>query len=276
MTNTMRTMTALAALIAFCAAPGCRHVDFAHPGGDGGTDTYPELNLTGVDLLVVIDDSISMSQEQSILATDLFAFTGSLVSPLPTSAYAAIDDLRIAVVTSNMGFSSNGEANDNSWPYDVPGSCQGFGDNGEFQTISVSNVELTNDVVACDETATQCPPGWICQNLNGDGVGVCHTSTDTTIGCPSETAPWIESTPEDPDPNLAARTACLSVQGTGGCGFEQQLASATQALARDDQSNFVRDEALLAVLVVSDEEDCSMEDGQALFSEDEIQDDEGN
>jgi hypothetical protein len=79
------------------------------------------------------------------------------------------------------------------------------------------------------------------------------------------------STPADPDPNLAARTACLSVQGTGGCGFEQQLAAAVQALARDDQSDFVRAEALLAVLVVSDEEDCSMEDGQALFHEDEIQ-----
>jgi hypothetical protein len=213
-----------------------------------------------------------MSQEQSILATDLFAFTGSLVSPLPTSAYTAIDDLRIAVVTSNMGFSSDGDNNDSYWPYEVPSSCQGFGDNGAFQTITVSSVALTNDVVACDESAAQCPPGWICQNLNGDGVGVCHTSTDTTIGCPSQSAPWVETTPDAPDPNLAARTACLSVQGTGGCGFEQQLASAVQALARDDQSDFVRDEALLAVIVVSDEEDCSMADGQALFNEQEIQD----
>jgi len=269
-TNTLRAAAPLAVLIALCAASGCRHV--AAVDADAGTDTNPELNLAGVDLLVVIDNSISMSQEQAILATDLFAFVGSLVSPLPTSAYSAIDDLRIAVVTSDMGLSSDGVNNDAYWPGDVPPSCVGFGDNGEFQTISVSSVELTNDVVACDDTAAQCPPGWTCENTDGDGVGVCHTGGDTLVGCPNQTMPWLETTPEDPDPNIAARAACLSVQGTGGCGFEQQLASAATGLARDDQSDFSREDALLAVLVVSDEEDCSMRDGQALFGEQEIQD----
>jgi hypothetical protein len=271
--NTLTPVVALAALLAL-AASGCRHVGYVatDAGEDGGTDTYPDLNLSGIDLLIIIDDSSSMKHEQTILASDLFAFVGALVSPLPTSEYAAIDDLRVAVVTSNMGFSSDGVSNDAYWPYpDVPPSCQGFGDDGRFQTVQISAVEIANDIVACDATAAQCPPGWTCASLDGDGIGVCHTGGDATIGCPSGLDPWVESTPDDPDPNLAARVACLTMQGTDGCGFEQQLASATVALTRDDQVDFVRADALLAVLVVSDEEDCSMQDGQALFGVEEIQ-----
>jgi len=125
--------------------------------------------------------------------------------------------------------------------------------------------------VHCDVGAAQCPPGWTCQDVGTDGVGVCHTGGDAVLGCPTQAAPWFETSPEDPDPNLPARIACLSVLGTGGCGFEQQLASAATALQRDDQSDFAREGALLALLLVSDEEDCSMEDGEELFGEDEIQ-----
>lgn len=268
--HTMKSPRLAVALAALFGAAGCHHVGTVagDAGEDGGTDPAPDL--AGVDLLVMIDDSSSMAQEQAILATDLFAFVGSLVSPLPTSAIAAIDDLRIAVVTSNMGFSSSGETNDAHWPYDVPLSCTGFGDDGEFQTIDVSTIHVDNDTIPCDESAAQCPPSWTCASLDEDGVGACHTAGDATIGCPALAAQWIESTPGDPDPNLAARAACLSAQGTMGCGFEQQLASSTRALERDDQSDFARDEALLAVLVVSDEEDCSMADGEALFGEDEV------
>jgi len=71
---------------------------------------------------------------------------------------------------------------------------------------------------------------------------------------------------------MAFEVACLADQGTTGCGFEQQLQSAATALSRSDQEAFVREEALLVILVVSDEGDCSMEDGPAMFATDEIQD----
>ncbi|MCK9460059.1 MAG: hypothetical protein M0R80_10505 [Proteobacteria bacterium] len=264
---------ALCAVLAGCGMKTMPWLDDAVDGGD--TDTTTDTGPSSLDLLLVIDDSQSMNQEQAELATDLFAFVGSLANPLPTSSYDAIDDIRVAVVTSNLGFSSNGVNNDASWPWTVPPECQAFGDYGRFQTIEVSSIALANDSVECDETAAQCPPGWTCQGLGGGGVGVCHTNGSTTIGCPSQTAPWMESTPDDPDPNLAARAACLSMQGTGGCGFEQQLASAVVALGRDDQDDFLRDESMLALVVVSDEEDCSMEDGAALFAESEIQEYDG-
>jgi hypothetical protein len=151
----LRISAAIAAATLLCLASGCRHVEYVGPG-DGGTDS--DAVFDGLDFLVVIDDSISMQQEQAILATDLFAFAGSLVSPLPTSEFAAVDDLRIAVVTSNMGLSSNGEENDDSWPGTVPETCQGFGDDGAFRGIEISSIELMNYFVHCDVGAAQGPP----------------------------------------------------------------------------------------------------------------------
>ncbi len=44
-----------------------------------------------------------------------------------------------------------------------------------------------------------------------------------------------------------------------------------RALGRPEQSDFIRQDALLVVVVISDEDDCSIEDGPALFGSDEVQ-----
>jgi len=60
--------------------------------------------------------------------------------------------------------------------------------------------------------------------------------------------------------------ACIARLGTGGCGFEQPLESMRRALAPDNVANagFLRDDALLAVVFITDEDDCSARD-PALF-----------
>ena len=64
---------------------------------------------------------------------------------------------------------------------------------------------------------------------------------------------------------FARRIECVAgTAGTGGCGFEQPLLSAARALERAD-AGFPREEALLAVLVVTDEEDCSLGDRAGEF-----------
>jgi hypothetical protein len=74
----------------------------------------------------------------------------------------------------------------------------------------------------------------------------------------------------------------LSQVGTGGCGFEQQLESAYKAIAPDTVSfpggrhgnasaggpnaGFVRSDAILAIVHLSDEDDCSVSDtGGEMF-----------
>lgn len=80
------------------------------------------------------------------------------------------------------------------------------------------------------------------------------------------TTPWIEVTasgtnlPPKIDPVAAA--SCLVPQGISGCGFESPLESMRRALtrARDPSApefGFLRDDAVLLVVFVTDEADCS-------------------
>jgi hypothetical protein len=167
-------------------------------------------------MLIMMDNSISMGEEQDLMA----AAVPSLVSAFEAGG---VDDIRVAVVSSDMGLSWGGNPYEDGdgWPGTNP--CSASGDNGVFQS------------------------------------------------CPDVTGDWAETTPGSPNADLADEISCLADLGTTGCGFEQQLQAAARGLTRDDQTDFVRDGDLLVVLMVSDEEDCSMEDGPGLFATDEIQ-----
>jgi hypothetical protein len=56
--------------------------------------------------------------------------------------------------------------------------------------------------------------------------------------------------------------ACIAPLGTSGCGFEQPLASMKRALdgTKPQNAGFLRDGAGLLVVIVSDEDDCSVYD----------------
>jgi hypothetical protein len=61
--------------------------------------------------------------------------------------------------------------------------------------------------------------------------------------------------------------ACAAHIGTAGCGWEQPLAAARAALEGDPQdgSRFLRRDAYLVVLIVTDEDDCSAVPGASPF-----------
>jgi hypothetical protein len=187
--------------------------------GDSGvdTDTLQIIPLESLAILLAVDNSISMGEEQSILADGVGKLAVSL-----TGAFG-VDDIRVAAVTSDMGLSWGGfpYEDGDGWPGTNP--CSASGDDGAFQT------------------------------------------------CGDAGAAYAETSPESPDPDLGEHMGCLANQGTSGCGFEQQLQSIATAFERDDQQDFVRGGDLLLILVITDEDDCSIEDGPALFNSDEIQ-----
>jgi hypothetical protein len=275
-----------AILIAILTVASCRHVEQievdAGPWdayGEGTPLTYGSFE--GVDLLVVVDNSASMSEEQQVLATAFFPLINALVDPLPGWPFPAVDDMRVAMVSSDMGLSWGGNPYEpgDGWPGDTPYGCSSIGDNGEFETyVSGKAINLMHATIPCDESASQCPTGWSCEEIGGENdVGTCWApgGDGTSQTCPDMSASWLETPlglPEDPVPNaeLAFQVSCLSVLGTSGCGFEQQLQAAAVALHEESQTEFVRDGALLAVIQVSDEEDCSIE-SNGLFSVPEIQ-----
>jgi len=55
--------------------------------------------------------------------------------------------------------------------------------------------------------------------------------------------------------------------GDGGCGFEQHLAALARAFSNPANAGFVRPDANLAVVVLADEDDCSLRDPALLGSD---------
>ena len=66
---------------------------------------------------------------------------------------------------------------------------------------------------------------------------------------------------------LDTTLSCIAQLGTSGCGFEAQLEAMKLALdgSRPENAGFLRQGAYLAVIILTDEDDCSVKD-PALFS----------
>ena len=73
------------------------------------------------------------------------------------------------------------------------------------------------------------------------------------------------------DGSISDALSCIAALGTGGCGFEHQLGSIQRALGGDaggvpaQNAGFLRDDALLAIVIITDEDDCSAPDDTDLF-----------
>jgi hypothetical protein len=271
------------ALLIGCGSPSPGEIEAdsgTETDSDSESDTWPEYEATGVDILFVVDNSGSMQEEQEILATALFPLINAMVDPLPEWPLSPIDSLRVVVVSSDMGIQWGGNPYNigDGWPGDTPQGCGSVGDNGEFQTYSSGKtIDIQNDVIPCAADGTQCPTGWTCSATEVDDVGSCQAPSGdgTNQTCPGMAAIWAE-TPigpaDDPIPNdeIAFQVACLSSLGTSGCGWEQQLQASAVALAKPSQADFLRDDSLLVVFIVSRDVECSIESNE-LFMVPEIQ-----
>jgi hypothetical protein len=69
--------------------------------------------------------------------------------------------------------------------------------------------------------------------------------------------------------DIAAAFTCIAALGEGGCGFEGVLASVRKALdpmnTPPENNGFLRKEAFLAVILITNEDDCSVPDDSDLF-----------
>lgn len=57
--------------------------------------------------------------------------------------------------------------------------------------------------------------------------------------------------------DLSGVFSCMAKLGVGGCGFEGQLESIKQALTNPENDGFLRPNAFLAIIIITDEDDCS-------------------
>ena len=104
-----------------------------------------------------------------------------------------------------------------------------------------------------------------CETAGGDKGKL--TNKAQVAGCTPPKDAWISydngttNIPGAGDPKQKAKDAfsCIANVGVGGCGFEQPLEAARRALDPkvNTNPNFVRKEAGLAVVFITDEDDCS-------------------
>lgn len=136
-----------------------------------------------------------------------------------------------------------------------------------LSTLDNGVPDLHIGVVTSDlgTSASQTPPG---PDLGTPGVGGCHGTGDAGAlqQTPAMTARYLA----DGTYTGALRDAfaTLARVGDGGCGFEQHLAAMRRALDNNaTNAGFLRDTANLAVVILADEDDCSVADS-AFFGSD--------
>ncbi|MEP6652848.1 MAG: hypothetical protein ABJA82_05790, partial [Myxococcales bacterium] len=129
-------------------------------------------------------------------------------------------DLHLAVISSSMGAGSFSNAGGSGCSHQHPGD-----DDGSFQHPAICKA------LKPGETFIKAGPG----GNNFDGP-------------------------------IADLFGCVALLGSSGCGFEQQFASAERALQRATNpadpvnGNFLRQDALLGVVMLTNEDDCSVSD----------------
>lgn len=223
--------------------------------GETGTDeTDPPLPINkDIDILFVVDNSGSMGAIQGRLAANV----GTLIEVLEADEVDA--NYRIGITTTDSG---------NPWcPDDV--STPEYGN--LVLSSCLNRQEEFYFVEWGPESDLACAD--IC-TLTDAELEILPTTTH--LDDTPQPRPWLERI--DGQQNIPASTSmadafrCFGPQGMRGCGFESTLESMNLALERSmmpDQASygFLRPEAMLAVVILTDEADCSHNDDYAQIFE---------
>jgi hypothetical protein len=186
-----------------------------------------------VDILFMVDNSGSMAPLQRQLAAGFDVFM-NVIDGLPGGP----PDLHIGVVSSDMGAGDDSQSSQSS--QGSQGSiagCDGRGDRGALQFVPRGTCTQTNLV----------PGGaFIELQIARDGSRI----------------PNYFGT-------LSDVFGCIALLGEQGCGFEQSFSSVRHALdpalAPAENGGFLRRDAFLAVIMISNEDDCSAAPAVPLF-----------
>ena len=184
----------------------------------------PQFLDKEVDILFVIDNSESMRQEQKNLAQQFPRLIGALRSP---RLGGKLPNIRIGVVSTDLGAGNSSDV------------CSPGGDRARLQHQPRG-----------DNCAASPKDRWISYHEGKTNVRNA-TSADAVT-------------------QVQQAFSCVAQLGIGGCGFEQPLEVARQALdpALNVNPGFFRNDpannrdALLAVIFITDEDDCSAADPQ--------------
>jgi hypothetical protein len=191
----------------------------------------PQNKLNQVDVLFMIDNSSSMDPMQAELQQRFPQFLKVFQDLAAQGRYV---DLHIGVVTSDYGAGASG----------APGCDKGGGGQaGKLQTLPAPKATAPANCQAPTKDS------FIAYDFDPKGAG--------------------NNLP--PGQDLAQTFTCMASVGSGGCGFEHPLESVFAAL-HDQSANagFLRPDAILAVVFVTNEDDASAAKDTDIFDQTKV------
>ena len=234
-----------------CPPEGC--LDMEEPTTTTGGGCLPgddTCNL--VDLLFVIDNSGTMGEEQVNLSANFPLLIEKLQGLTNDEGTALNPNVNIMVTTTDMGH-----------PQCTP-----------FQPMGYEPAQGKPQEVACINRI---------EDFTGLGSDPPSFPEACETGCPvpvEPADPFIHfegadgQTTNIPGNNITGALSCIGPQGINGCGYEAPLESMLQALNPGAQWNqgakpFLREGAILAIVIITDEADCSVAspNGYAYFTD---------
>lgn len=241
--------------------------------GDGDTDdgtdikfdvAPPETNLHKIDLLFVIDNSGTMAQEQLTLAKNFPAFVQDLQTLKNADAEPVDTDVNIMVTTTDFGH-----------PLCAPFAKH---DPEQGKPISSDCIERLDRFIPLDDDES--PVFEACTDVCVDGLEpfdhFIHFDTQSGENNVPPVAPADINGDNVPDDEIAQTFACVAPQGVDGCGYEAPLETMFQAINPTAWWNsgaagkrpFIRHDAVLAIVIITDEGDCSVLNYTAFTDDD--------
>ena len=206
----------------------------------------------GVDMLVVVDNSGSMAEEQSNLAANFPAFIQQLEEYRTPNGTPL--DYRVGVTSvsrSGLVLSGSMTVKMGDGACTPGGTCSNASHTCECPGLNF---------IGCAE---DCPGDCFCEPA-GQRMPIpqenCRWEEGALVRPTGYETTWIQG----PGEHVAAAFSDAATLGTGGCSLEMPLYAVEHALSTEFQSapggpneGFLRPDALLTLIIITDEDDCS-------------------
>ena len=234
-------------------------------------DQIRDAAIDKVDLLFMIDNSVSMADKQEILKAAVPVLLGRLVSPIcvdgsgaptggsadPSGAcavgapeFAPIGDIHIGIVSSSLG-SHGGSVCSAPAPGDDPGTTH-LDDQAHLIGTMRSGLTSWNNsgFLAWDPSGTRNVPAGEknASNLNANFAAMVEATGEHGCGYEASLESWYRFL-IDPEPPA-------TVSKVGNATVRQGL----DAALLTQRAAFLRPDSLVAIVMLTDENDCSIRD----------------
>jgi hypothetical protein len=203
--------------------------------------SVPQSTERDVDLLFVIDDSGSMDEEQRMLKSQFTTLMKQL-----RSFSGGLPNVHIGVTSTDLG---------------AGGTACGSPDGGRLLRGNCPAL-AEGDAFVVDVEPASC----VITKVRVDDRITCPASACTQADCDASEPGTVLATDESGCPrcrnysgaSLEEVFTCMADLGIQGCGFEQPLEAMRSALDRNPSNEgFIRENALLGIVFITDEDDCS-------------------